>query len=163
MATGPPDKLCNNRFSVLGDYIKNPSKKKKPNDYPELPSSRINNYNSPKNVIISCSDPKKSISQISPFAIRKGVESINTEITSISMLRDGCLLILARNSRIAERFIKAKTLSNICDVTCKLHDTLNLVKGVIYAPCLINVPEKEIVQEMTDQGVIDIYKFTKPS
>lgn len=163
MAPGPPDKLSNNRFFVLGDYIDNPSKKQRPNEFPDLPTPCNNNKNHPKYVLISSSDPKKQLSELSPFAIKKGVESISTEFTSITLLRDGNLLILTRNARVAEKFVKTKSLSNVCSISCKLHDTLNSVKGVIYAPCLINVPEQEIVQEMKEQGVTDVYKFTKPS
>ncbi|KAI8116078.1 hypothetical protein CVS40_11771 [Lucilia cuprina] len=163
MAPGPPDKYSNNKFYPLGDYVNNPTKKQKQNEFPDLPTPHINNKNQPKYVLISSTDSTKQLAKLSPFAIKKGVEDISTEYTSISLLRDGNLLILARNSRIADKFVRAKTLSNVCPVSCKLHDTLNSVKGVIYAPCLIHVPEKEIVEEMKDQGVTDVYKFTKPS
>lgn len=165
MAPDPPDKFSSNRFSVLGDYIECRPKKQKLTDYPDLPipqSSNNNNNGNPKYVVISSTDPKKPLSTLSPFAIKKGIECISTEYTSITSLRDGNLLILMRNTRAADKLIKAKSLANLCPISCKFHDTLNFVKGVIYAPCLINVPEQEIVQEMKSQGVTSVYKFTKP-
>lgn len=162
MAPGPPDKFSNNRFHILGDFIDNPSKKQKHNEYPDLPTPN-NTKNNPKYVIISSNDNNKRLSDLSPFAIKKCIEGISTEINSISQLRDGNLLVLTRNTRVAEKFLRSKSFANLCQITCKLHTTLNSVKGVIYAPCLINVPESEIVEEMKDQGVIEVYKFTKPN
>lgn len=161
MAPGPPDKYSNNKFYPLGDYINNPKKKQKQNEFPDLPTPNNNHKNQPKYVLVSSTDSDNQLSKLSPFAIKKGVESISTEFTTISLLRDGNLLILTQNARIADKFVKAKTLSNVCPISCKLHDTLNSVKGVIYAPCLIHVSEKEIVEEMKDQGVTEVYKFTK--
>lgn len=43
----------------------------------------------------------------------------------------------------------------------KFHESLNSSKGIVYAPCLINITESEIVSEMSSQGVIDVYKFSK--
>lgn len=157
----PPDKFSNNRFHLLGDYIENASKKQKPNNYPDLPTPRIDINSNPKYVVISSSDPKKSLSDISPFALQKSIEAISKEINSISQLRDGNLLILARSPRVADKFLKTKSLGSFCSVSCKLHSSLNSVKGVIYAPCLKKVPEEEIVNEMKNQGVIEAYKFTK--
>ena len=48
----------------------------------------------------------------------------------------------------------------MCEITVKLHDTLNHVKGVNYAPCLSDVTEEEIIQNLKNQGVVAVYKFT---
>lgn len=61
----------------------------------------------------------------------------------------------------ANKFINAKELPDICKIECQLHQSLNSVKGTIYAPYLINVPENEILEELASQKVIAIYKFTK--
>ncbi|XP_036346981.1 uncharacterized protein LOC118756316, partial [Rhagoletis pomonella] len=102
-----------------------------------------------------------SLSKLSPFAIKKCIEAVSTEVDSISQLRDGNLLVLTRNPQVAEKFLKIKTFSNLCLVNVKLHDTLNSVKGVIYAPCLKHVDEEEIINEMKDQHVTGVYKFSK--
>lgn len=34
------------------------------------------------------------------------------------------------------------------------------MKGVIYAPCLTDVSEQEIVKELQNQGVVAVYKYT---
>lgn len=161
MAPGPPDKFSNNRYHLLGDLTDNPKKKQRPNDFPDLPPQKNNHFNNPKYVLISSDDPKISFTSLSPFAVKKGIESISTEINSITSLRDGNLLILTKNQRVADKFLKTRALSNLCKIKCKLHDSLNSVKGVIYAPCLKDVKETEIVEEMKIQGVTEVYKFTK--
>ena len=95
----------------------------------------------------------------SPFALKKGIECISTKYTFITSFRSGNLLILTRDTRATYKLIKTKFLANLCPISCKFHDTLNFVKGVIYEPCLINAPE----QEMKSQGVTSGYKLTKPS
>ncbi|KAL9887271.1 uncharacterized protein ACN2A1_009460 [Glossina fuscipes fuscipes] len=63
--------------------------------------------------------------------------------------------------RVTEKLIKAKSLANLCAIPAKLHEKLNSVRGVIYAPCLKHVPEDEIVRELGIQRVTKAYKLTK--
>ena len=71
------------------------------------------------------------------------------------------MLILARNTHAAEKFVRTNTFANLCKISCKLHHTLNSIKGVIFVLHLKDVPESEIVHEMKEQIVTDVYKFTK--
>lgn len=153
MARRPPDRNPN-RFAILGDYIEQPYV----NNYPALQQPKSNILSDPKYLIVSSEN--NQLRKLSPFIIHKGLHAISTLIDSISQLRDGNLLLLVRNQVIADKFLKAKTLSNICPITVKLHETLNYVKGVIYAPCLIDVSEEEIVKELQPQGVVAVYKYT---
>ena len=50
---------------------------------------------------------------------------------------------------------------DICPISVKLRETLNYVKGIIYAPCCFDVPEEGIVKELRCQGVVPVYKFMK--
>ena len=86
---------------------------------------------------------------------------ISTLIDSISQLRDINLLLLVRNQTVADKFLKAKSLLDICPTSVKLRDSLNYVKGIIYALCLNGVSEEEIVKELRHQGVVAMYKFMK--
>jgi len=153
--------LGHNQFSTLADSP--PTKKRRPpsktlNDFPELPSTNIAN---PKYIIISAKDSDKTISEYSCFAVHKALKHINKNINSITNLKDGNLLMLVRSIDDANKFINAKELPGICKIECQLHQSLNSVKGTIYAPYLINVPENEILEELASQKVIAIYKFTK--
>lgn len=161
MGSDPPDRPNrSNRFHLLSDSVEISPKRQRTEIFPSLPSKK-NTQNNPKFLVISTNDKNQSFSKLSPFAVKKGLDSISTEINSTKLLRDGNLLIQVPSQRIAERFLKAKTLSNVCAINCKLHETLNSVKGTIYAPCLNSVEEKEIIEELKTQGVTGVYKFTR--
>lgn len=163
MGSDPPDRPNrSNRFELLSDMIESAPKRLKTDTFPTLPTKKVT-LNNPKFIVISSTDPNKPFTKLSPFAVKKGLDCISTEINSTKLLRDGNLLIETRSLRIAEKFLKTKSLANLCAISCKLHDTLNSVKGTIYAPCLSHVEEKEIVDELKPQGVTAAYKFTRPS
>ena len=73
------------------------------------------------------------------------IEDISKEFDSISLQRDGSLLVLASNEYVAELFLQKKKLGNEHPVSIKLHESLNSVKGIINAPCLIHVPANVII------------------
>ena len=154
MAPGPPDKRELNRFAMLSDFIDQPFK----NNYAALPNTQSNLSTNPKYIQVSTEENK--LRKLSPFVIQKGLHAISSLIDSISQLRDGNLLLLVRNQTVADKFLKAKSLLDICPISVKLHETLNYVKGRIYAPCLI-VPEENIVKEFRSQGVVSVYEFIK--
>jgi len=78
------------------------------------------------------------------------------------MLSDSLnLLKLVKTKNVAEKFLKSKNLAGICEIECKLHESLNFVKGTIYAPFLVNVPDDEIVKELADQNVHSVFKFSR--
>jgi len=158
MAPGPPN-LANNMFASLSSSPKN--KKKRPHKnieeiFPTLPSVIKEN---PKYIIVSSTTPDKKLTDISCFAVHKSLKLISKEILSISELKDGNLLLLVKNENIAKKFIQANELHGLCSITCSLHENLNYCKGTIYAPYLKNVSNEEIIAELKDQGVVDIYKF----
>jgi len=69
--------------------------------------------------------------------------------------------MLVKTKNVAEKFLKSKNLAGICEIECKLHESLNFVKGTIYAPFLVNVPDDEIVKELADQNVHSVFKFSR--
>lgn len=161
MAPGPPN-LGDNRFSSLSD---SPTRKKKkrqyhpfPIDFPELPEVTSNN---PKFLVISTKNPEKPLSEYSCFAVHRELKTLSKDIMSISTLRDGNLLTLIKSKEAADKLSKATQLPGICEIQCKLHESLNVVKGTIYAPYLNNIPDQEIIDELKTQNVQTIFKFTK--
>ena len=144
MALGPPDKFLNNRFYLLEEYLDNVPKKQVLNDFPDLLTQRNSTNDHPEYILMCSIEPEKPVSKFSPFVIKKGVEGISTKYPSISQLRNDNVLILARNTLV---FIKTNTLANLCKISCKLRQTLNSIKSVIFAPCLKDVPESEIVDQ----------------
>lgn len=129
-------------------------------EFPALPQQQ--NTKNPRFIVISAKDPQKTpLSTVSIFILRKSIDSISTYYENISFLRDGSILILVKNQQIADRFLKIRNLANQIPVIVSLHKQLNSSKGIVYAPWLITVSEAEIVAEMKDQGVSEVYKFSK--
>ena len=95
------------------------------------------------------------------FAVYIALHFISKEINSISQLRDGNLLLLVKDYLTAKKFVDAKNLFGICDITCKFHEHLNFTKGTIYAPFLSDIPNKEIEDELKSPLVVDVYKYEK--
>ena len=95
------------------------------------------------------------------IAVHGSLKAVSKDIKPISGLRDGKLLILAKAPSAVEKFLNLKELSGICKVSCKLHESLNFVKGTIYAPCLNNVSEDEILEELEYYNVVQVFKFNR--
>lgn len=158
--SGPP-KLGDNRFSLLADAPR--AKKKRSNQnilevFPELPIIRKPD---PKFVVISATSGDKNLQQHSCFSVHRALKLICSDILSVSELRDGNLLLLIGNKSSAEKLLTTKALPGICSIECKYHSNLNSTKGTIYAPYLNEIPDAEIIDELSSQGVIDIYKYQK--
>uniref|UniRef100_W8B1Q6 Nucleic-acid-binding protein from transposon X-element n=1 Tax=Ceratitis capitata TaxID=7213 RepID=W8B1Q6_CERCA len=153
--------LGGNRFSLLMESPNRKRKKSKPlpkESFPLLPTVKRNN---PKFLVANTLDTKKPLNRYSCFAVHKALKGISSEIDNISELKDGSLLLLVKNDIVANKFLSTKKLADICDINFELHKNLNSVKGTIYAPCLNYVSEKEIIENLKDQGVSDVYKFLK--
>ncbi|XP_055918313.1 uncharacterized protein LOC129950395 [Eupeodes corollae] len=169
MAPGPTV-LSGNKFAVLEKAPQslpesNVRKRKKNNNPTYIELDKTVQINStlpdPKFIVISSSDEKKPLSSISVFLLKKAIDGISTAYESITELRDGSLLLLAKSAKIANLFLSKKHLANLCPISVKLQSNLNSCKGTAYAKCLINVPEEEIISEMKCQGVTEVYKFKK--
>lgn len=159
MAPGPPN-LGDNRFALLASDPQSKRKKPKKNfeHFPNLPKIETSN---PKYVVISAVDENKPLKSYSCFAIHAALKLISKEIVKITEFRDGSLCLLLKDKPTAEKFIRTKFLHGVCEVKAKYHDQLNHTKGTIYAPCLNVLNEEEIVKNLSDQGVVEVYKFSK--
>ncbi|GFX57739.1 RNA-directed DNA polymerase from mobile element jockey [Trichonephila clavipes] len=74
--------------------------------------------------------------KISPFAIHKTLIGIGGEPKSLKRLRSGILLI-----------------------EISPHKSLNSCRGVIFEPVLLDTPDSEILEGLSDQGVIQCQRF----
>ena len=167
MAPGPRA-LSGNRFGALDpDPPAEPNNKKRKKintcatelNHNFIPTQSLSN--NPRFIVISPLSDQPPLSSFSVFLLKKAIDSISTAYEYITQLREGNLLILVKSQKVADLFLSKKTLSNICPISVTLHSSLNSSKGTVYAPCLINVPENEIVQEMRSQGITEVFKFKK--
>ena len=160
-----------NRWKDLVDYEgdgdelfvqKNKRKRNTQNttSFPNLPPPKSNiNYDIPKYIVIKSNHQSNPLQNHSVFAIKKALDAISTNVLKINMLKDNSLLILTKNKKIAEQFIKTTNLGGFCSVSASYHQNLNYCKATIYDRNLINVDEKEILECLKSQGVVEIYKF----
>lgn len=162
MPSGPP-LIGENRFALLADRSPQ-SKRKKRNigeaesNFPSLPTPKVPN---PKYVIVSTLEGKKPLSEYSCFAVHRALHLISKDIISISQLRDGKLLLLVKDFATGKKFLDAKSLVGMCEISCKFHEHLNFTKGTIYAPYLSNISTEEIKMELSSQGVVDVFKYER--
>lgn len=110
----------------------------------------------PRFLVIQGSDPNKPL-KLSPFAVSKGVESLAGSVKSIQRLRSGDILVEVERAAQASNLLKA---GKFVDTPVKVspHRTLNSCKGVVRCPELRDCDSEEILEELADQQVIDVYR-----
>lgn len=154
--------LGENRFALLSSSPQ--SKREKANksveEFPDLLRVNITKNDDPKFVVLKSCDNNKPLSRFSCFLVHEALNAISKDV-KITEMRDGNLLLLAKNKKIAEKFINIKILSGICQIEAKYHEQLNSVKGTIFAPFLNHVPDNEIVEGLEAYGVTSIYRFQR--
>lgn len=151
--------------SKIREEIK-PSKRPRQNnaDYDFLSGDFDKSFkNDPKFLIVSHNNPNKNLSELNPFHLRAALRAISTKIESMKMLKDGTLLMLVEDRRVAEQFTSKNSIT--LPLKIDLHKTLNICKGTIYSRSLINLTEEEILKGLRDAnpkaGITGVRKFTK--
>lgn len=127
-------------------------------DFPKISRNNFNKNNKqqcPKFVVLRIKIAEKPIQSFNIFLVSKALEGISSEpAQKVTFTRDGNLLILTKNEAQTKRFLKAVNLPSVCPIESFLHPTLNIIKGVIFAPTLKNLKEEEIVEGLKDQGIV---------
>ncbi|GFT31140.1 uncharacterized protein TNCV_3645381 [Trichonephila clavipes] len=95
----------------------------------------------------------------SSFAIHKALKGIGGEPKSVKNLRSGDLLVETSSSTQTKSFLLAETFLD-SPMNIIPHKSLNTSRGVISEPDLLTTPEAEILDEFSDQGVIQIRRIT---
>lgn len=97
--------------------------------------------------------------KLSPFSINRGVKALIGEVLSIKTLRSGELLVQTASAAQTTRALNLKEFM-ARGVECKLHRTLNHVRGLIRCMELTGY-EHEIVENMREQGVTGVRTIGK--
>lgn len=114
----------------------------------------------PKYIIINRTD-NKTFENVSPFLIKKVVDyACNGAVETCKKTRSGTLLIKTKNSLQAQKLLKLQTFHDF-PVRAEEHKNLNTSKGVIYSNDLRNIEEKEILEELKPQNVVEVRKILK--
>lgn len=112
-------------------------------------------------LLISRIDVGKNMHTVSPFLLKKTIESVAGDIEKCSKLRDGTVLILAKNSKQAEKLKKINKLSTDINISVTKHQFLNNSKGVVFSHDLVYMTDEDILAELKDQNVIAIRRLKK--
>lgn len=110
---------------------------------------------------MSRKDSEDTLKNVSPFLIKKVIDSLCGQIDSCKKLRSGDILLKTKSATQATKLIQLISLSNEIKVEVKEHNYLNYTKGVIYSNGLRNISEEEILSELKTQNVMEIKKILK--
>lgn len=113
--------------------------------------------NLPKFLIIS--SPDHILGKVSPFIIQKGFQGIGGAPKTVKKLTSGDFLIETTNDLQSKSFLLAKSLASI-EISVTPHKALNSSRGVISETDLQHVSEKEILENLSEQGVIDVKRIS---
>ena len=95
------------------------------------------------------------ISDLSPFVIEKCIQSIVGHPKIIKKLKSGDLLLEVDRKQQVENLLKTTKIFNL-KVKISLHHSLNSSKGVIRCPELRPCSDKEIIDNLKEQGVTGV-------
>ena len=117
--------------------------------------------NWPRFLIITSKEPKKPVVKINPFLLNKTLESIAGQVKQVKKLRSGDLLVECVRRQQAINLLTITSIGNI-SVAVSAHRSLNRCQGDIRDrdQDLAEVPEEEICQELSSQGVVAVKRFT---
>ncbi|XP_059226625.1 uncharacterized protein LOC131998380 [Stomoxys calcitrans] len=115
----------------------------------------------PKYLMMSRTDSEETLINVSPFLIKKVIDSVCGEIEMCKKLRSGDILIKTKTATQATKLFQLISLTNEIKVEVKEHNSLNYSKGVIYCNDLRGIPENEILNELKKQNVTEVQKILK--
>lgn len=116
----------------------------------------------PKYLIMKRIDSDASLANVSPFLIKKVVDSTcGGELEMCKKLRNGTIMLKTKNYSQASKLIQLCSLSQEVKVEVSEHKSLNFSRGVIYARDLFGTPEEEILNELRLKQVSKVEKIKK--
>ena len=136
-------------------------------DFPPLTKKDPKNYvqgTFKKFLSIKRDKSDEKMSDLSPFVVDKAIRSVlgKNYTSKISMLRSGLLLIEVDQVAEYNKLAKCKKIGDI-RVKISAHKQLNSSKGTIYCDndAVGSLTDKQIQEELSAQGVSDVYRVTK--
>ncbi|CAH1106017.1 unnamed protein product [Psylliodes chrysocephalus] len=96
-------------------------------------------------------------STTNPFLIQKYLYGKVGQVKNVRKIRDG-LLIETSSAAQSRQISQLKNLLEF-EIEVTAHSTLNNAKGVINCRDLLNCTEQEILEELKEQGVIDVRRI----
>ncbi|XP_046547389.1 uncharacterized protein LOC124257387 [Haliotis rubra] len=99
--------------------------------------------------------------KLNPFLISKTIQSICGEVKNVSCLQGGQLLVECARKQQSINLLQQHHLANV-SVGVTAPKTLNSSRGIVRdrARCLADMSMDEIVEELQDQNVTSVKRFT---
>lgn len=114
-----------------------------------------------KFLVIRRLDEGKTMVGVSPFLVNRCLKGVGGSPLKMTLLRDGNLLVLAKDMYQAQKYIQLIAFNSDVNVEISEHSKFNKVRGVIRCRELIGVSDDEFLSEMKDQFVTEIYRLKK--
>ena len=99
-----------------------------------------------------------SFKDSSPFVLYKSLQSYFGTLCDTKKLYDGSLLIEVSNEKQSFLAVKLDKL-NGHEVTTAPHKSLNIIKGVVNCSDFVNCSDEEILENLKDQGVVEVKRI----
>ena len=112
----------------------------------------------PQFLVIRSTDDKRSLKNLSPFAIQKGIQGLAGEPKSVKKLKSGDLLVEVCRKHHSLNLLKSKMMVNV-PIEVSPHKTLNTRKGVIRCRELKSCSNEEILEGLSSQKVKEVYQI----
>lgn len=107
----------------------------------------------------------KTLKDLSPFIINSALNGINNAWNYVSSNRERDMItILVTEEENVQRFLNTKSFKVIdeeINVNFQLHPGLNFSKGTIFCPEILKMTDIEIVENLKEQNVHEVYRFKK--
>lgn len=95
------------------------------------------------------------MSKANPFRVTEAIQKVvGGDVKKIKPLRSGDLLVETLNSDQIKRLCQLKKIGEM-PVKVSVAKQYNIAKGVIYAPCLFDMTEEEVVRELIEYKVTE--------
>ena len=101
-----------------------------------------------------------SLKGVNPFIIQKAIDGFVGKVEFAKKIASGSILVRVNSASQARNILKMTKLHSF-DVKVSVHAGLNTCKGVITCRDLQSLEEKEIVECMKDQNVVDAKFITR--
>ena len=110
-------------------------------------------------LIIESKNKEKPVTSLSPFVIKKQIESMIGTAKSVKKLKNGTLLVETTRKTQTENLKKQTSFFGV-PVEVTEHQSLNSSKGIIRNPILRAETEENILEYLKPQGVTHVKRFT---
>ena len=98
-------------------------------------------------------DQGATLTTVSPFLLKKVIDTVAGEIDKCIKLRNGTVLLLTKNLQQAEKLVQLTSLNNNISISINEHNSLNQVKGVVFHHEFKYVSDDEILSNCKLQNV----------